>query len=154
MKRFVWRLQRVLDVKEKQEHKARAELLRLTERLVEARGELLTQQTILEDIAYGLTRQNPKKRLGHQEFFLKHSATSDELIRKLKEKVRTLEVEQRGKVAEVLRLRRFKQGLERLREETKRQFIREQEMLEQKEQDERAGISFIRKAQKQEIANG
>ena len=144
----------MLDVKEKQEHKARAELLRLTERLVEARGELLTQQTILEDIAYGLTRQNPKKRLGHQEFFLKHSATSDELIRKLKEKVRTLEVEQRGKVAEVLRLRRFKQGLERLREETKRQFIREQEMLEQKEQDERAGISFIRKAQKQEIANG
>jgi len=154
MKRFVWRLQRVLDVKEKQEHKARAELFKLAERLVEARGELLTQQKILEDIAYGLTRQNPKKRLGHQEFFLKHSATSDELIRKLKEKVRALEVEQREKVAEVLRLRRFKQGLERLREETKRQFIREQERLEQKELDERAGISFIRKAQKQEIANG
>lgn len=154
MKRFVWRLQRVLDVKQKQEHKARAELFKLAERLVEARGELLTQQKILEDIAYGLTRQNPKKRLGHQEFFLKHSATSDELIRKLKEKVRALEVEQREKVAEVLRLRRFKQGLERLREETKRQFIREQERLEQKELDERAGISFIRRAQKQEIVNG
>jgi len=144
----------VLDVKQKQEHKARAELLNLTERLVEARGELLTQQKILEDIAYSLTRQNPRKRLGHQEFFLKHSATSDELIRKLKEKVHVLEAEQREKVAEVLRLRRFKQGLERLREETKRQFIREQERLEQKEMDERAGISFIRKAQKQEIANG
>lgn len=154
MKRFVWRLQRVLDVKEKQEHKARAELFKLTERLVEARGELLMQQKILEDIASGLTRQNPKKRLGHQEFFLKHSVTSDELIRKLKEKVQALEVEQREKVAEVLRLRRFKQGLERLREETKRQFIRDQERLEQKELDERAGISFVRRAHKQEIANG
>lgn len=154
MKRFVWRLQRVLDVKEKQEHKARAELFRLTERLVGARGELLMQQKILEDIAYGLTRQNPRKRLGHQEFFLRHSAASDELIRKLKEKVHALEVEQKEKVTEVLRLRRFKQGLEKLREETRRQFIKEQEMLEQKEQDERAGISFIRKAQKQEIAHG
>ncbi len=154
MRRFVWRLQRVLDVKQKQEHKARAELFKLTDRLIEARGELLTQQKILEDIAYGLTRQNPRKRLGHQEFFLKHSATSDELIRKLKEKVHALEAEQREKVAEVLRLRRFKQGLERLRDETKRQFIREQERLEQKELDERAGISFIRKAQRQEIANG
>lgn len=154
MKRFVWRLQRVLDIKQKQEHKARAELFKLTEKLVEARGELLTQQKILEDIAYGLTRQSPKKRLGHQEFFLKHSVTSDELIKKLKEKVRALEVQQREKVAEVLRLRRFKQGLERLREQTKRQFIREQENLEQKELDEGAGISFIRKAQKQEIAHG
>ena len=144
----------MLDVKEKQEHKARAELFNLTERLIEARGELLTQQKIMEDIADGLTRQNPRKRLGHQEFFLKHSATSDELIRKLKEKVHALEAEQREKVAEVLRLRRFKQGLERLRDETKRQFIREQERLEQKELDERAGISFIRNAQKQEIANG
>lgn len=154
MKRFVWRLQRVLDVKEKQEHKARAELFKLTERLVEARGELLMQQKILEDITYGLTRQNPRKRLGHQEFFLKHSAASDELIRKLKEKVHVLEVEQREKVEEVLKLRRFKQGLERLREETKRQFIREQEKLDQKEMDERARISFVRRAQKQEIANG
>jgi flagellar biosynthesis chaperone FliJ len=144
----------VLDVREKEEQKARVELFELTERLVEARGELLTQQKMLEDIAYGLTRQNPKKRLGHQEFFLKHSATSDEQIRKLKEKVHALELQQREKIAEVLKLRKFKQGLERLREETKRQFIRKQEILEQKEMDERAGISFVRKAQKQETANG
>ncbi len=153
MRRFVWRLQRVLDVKQKEEQKARAELLELTERLVEARGELLMQQKILEDITYGLTRQNPKKRLGHQEFFLKHSATSDEQIKKLKEKVHALELQQREKITDVLKLRKSKKGLERLRQQTKRQFIREQEMLEQKEIDERAGISFVRKAQKQEIAN-
>jgi flagellar protein FliJ len=152
MKRFVWRLQRVLDIKKKEEQKARAELFELTERLVEARGELLTRRKILEDIAYDLTRQNPRKRLGHQEFFLKHSTTSDEQIRKLKEMVHALELHQREKVAEVLKLRRFKQGLERLRVETKRQFIREQEMLEQKELDERAGISFIRKARREETA--
>jgi flagellar biosynthesis chaperone FliJ len=64
-----------------------------------------------------------------------------------------LESQQKEKIAEVLKIRRYKQGLERLRAETKRQFIREQEMLEQKESDERAGVSFVRKARNQETAD-
>ena len=146
MKRFVWRLQRVLDIKERQEQKARAELLDLTERLAETRGELLSWQKMLEEIVHGLAKENPKKRLGRQEFFLSHSAASDKQIRQLKDKVHILESEQKEKITEVLNLRKFKQGLEQLRAETKRQFIREQEMLEQKELDERAGVSFVRKA--------
>ncbi len=60
MKRFVWRLQRVLDIRKKEEQKARAELLELTGRLTETRCELLTQQKMLEDIINGLTGENPK----------------------------------------------------------------------------------------------
>jgi hypothetical protein len=44
MKRFVWRLQRVLEIKKKEEQKTRAELFELTERLAQARGELLARQ--------------------------------------------------------------------------------------------------------------
>ena len=147
MRRFVWRLQRVLDIKEKEEQKARAELFELAEKLAETRGELLTQQKMLQDIISGLVEENPKARLSKQEFFLRFSATSDEQIKKLKDKVRLVERQQREKIADVLKIRKFKQGLEKLREETKRQFIAEQEKLEQKESDERAGVSFIRKAQ-------
>lgn len=147
MRRFVWRLQRVLDIKEKEEQKTRTELFELVEKLAETRGELLTQQKLIQDIINRLVEENPKARLGKQEFFMKFSATSDEQIKKLEKKIRLLELQQREKVAEVLKVRRFKQGLERLREETKRQFIAEQEKLEQKESDERAGVSFVRKAQ-------
>jgi len=146
MKRFVWRLQRVLDVRKKEEQKARAELLGLTERLAQTRGELLMQQKMLEDIINGLTGENPKKRLGRQEFFLKFSAASDEQIKKLKDKVNELESQQRNKIAEVLKLRRFREGLEKLRTEAKMRFIKEQEKLEQKQLDEGATISFVRKA--------
>jgi flagellar biosynthesis chaperone FliJ len=146
MRRFVWRLQRVLDIKEKEEQKARAELFKLAEKLAETRGRLLTQQKVLKDIISGLAGENPKARLGKQEFFLKFSATSDKQIQKLKDRIRMLELQQKEKVAELLKVRRFKQGLERLREETKRQFIAKQEKLEQKESDERAGVSFVRKA--------
>jgi flagellar export protein FliJ len=145
MKRFVWRLQRVLDIKKKEEQKTRAELFELTERLAQARGELLARQKMLESIIEELTERNPKGRLGEQEFFLRYSTASDEQIKRLRENVNKLESQQREKIAEVLKVRRFKEGLEKLRSEAKIQFIKEQEKLEQKELDEGATISFVRK---------
>ena len=145
MKRFVWRLQRVLDIKTKEEQAKKAELLKLTERVTWTRGELLVQQRILQEIIDSLNDKKPQKRLGEQEFFLRHSATNDKQIKRLKKRIRELELQQRGKIAEVLKVRRFKEGLEKVRVETKMQFIKEQEKLEQKELDEGAGISFVRK---------
>ena len=146
MKRFVWRLQRVLEIKKKEEQKARAELFQLTEMLAQTRGELLRRQKMLENIINGLAEENPKRRLGAQEFFLRYSATNDEQIRKLEGKKNGLESQQKKKIAEVLKVKRFKEGMEKLRVEAKVQFIKEQEKLEQKEMDEGATISFVRKS--------
>lgn len=145
MKRFVWRLQRVLDIRAKEEQKARAELLRLTEELAETRSELLTWRKMLEEVINGLAVGNPKKRLGRQEFFLRYSAASDEQIKKLENIVKELESKQRKKIAEVLKLRRSKEGLEKLRVEAKIQFIKEQEKLDQQQLDEGATVLFVRK---------
>ena len=145
MKRFVWRLQRVLDIKRKEEQKKRTELLELMEKIAQVRGDLLTKQMILEDIVNGLSAEDPKKRLGEQEFFLKYSVTSNEQIKRLKDEVSELELRQREKIAEVLKVRRFKEGLERLQAEAKIKFIKEQEKLEQKELDEGATVSFVRR---------
>ncbi len=145
MKRFVWRLQRVLDIKKKQEQKKKAELVELTERLARVRSELLTQKRILEDIIDSLTRERPNERLGKQEFFLRCSKANDRLIKKLKEKISELESAQKQKIDEVLKLKRFNEGLEKLRNEAKARFIKEQDRFEQKQMDEGATISFARK---------
>ncbi len=146
MKRFVWRLQRVLDIKTKEEQAKKVELLVLTEKLAETRGALLAQKRILEDIIDDLTAAAPGKRLGRQEFFLRHSVTIDEQIRNLKDKAKELEDRQKEKVSEVLTARRFKEGLDKLREEAKKQFFEKQEKLEQKELDEGATATFARKS--------
>lgn len=146
MKRFVWRLQRVLGIRKKEEQKARVELLELTERLAQTRGELLVQWRVLEDIINGLIGENSENRLGRQEFFLRYSAATDEQIKKLEEKVSKLELQQRDKIAEVIKIRRLKEGMERLQTEAKMRFIAEQEKLEQKQLDERAIVSFVRKS--------
>ena len=58
--------------------------------------------------------------------------------------VNQLEIEHKEKIAEVLKLRRFKEGLEKLREQAKMEFIQEQEKLDQRELDEMATVRFAR----------
>ncbi len=144
MKRFTWRLQRVLDVKAKQEQIKTQELFVITDKLAQTRSSLLAQQQILRDILESIANEKPSERLGTQEFFLRNSATTDELIKKLKADVCELEAKQKEKIAEVLKLRRFKEGLERLREQAQRKYIEAQEKLEQKQLDETATLSFAR----------
>ena len=146
MRRFVWRLQRVLDIKAKQEVIKTQELFALTEKLMQTRGELLAEQRVLMDIFESIANENPKDRVGKQEFFLRHSAATDERIRQLKTSIAEQEAKQREKIAEVLKIRRFKESLEKLREQSKRKFIEEQDKLEQKELDETATLSFSRES--------
>lgn len=145
MKRFVWRLQRVLDVKMKQEEIRRIELVRLTEKLTERQSELLMCQRVLQDIIKGISRDRSSRRLTDQEFFLKQAATNDERIRRLKSEIAELQQRQKEKTAELLALRRSREALERLRAQAREQFIREQEKLEQKEHDERSTLAFARR---------
>ena len=84
------------------------------------------------------------ERLSKQEFFLRNSAATDELIKQLKANICELEIKQKEKIAEVLKLRRFKEGLEHLREQAQRKYIEAQEKLEQKQLDETATLSFTR----------
>jgi len=145
MRRFVWRLQRVLDIKVKQESLKRAELLGITERLLMTRNELLNQERILAQLLAEIAGRDPKSRIREQEFVLKCSATNNELIEKLKKRVRELELEQRKKIEEILEIRRAKEVLEKLRAKAEQEYKKEQERLEQKEIDESATISFVRR---------
>jgi flagellar biosynthesis chaperone FliJ len=153
MKQFTWRLQRVLDIKRKEEQIIRAQLLGITEKLAQTRGELLIQKMILKSIIDDLTEEHPSRRLGKQEFFLRSSTTNDELIRKLKNNVSKLEIQQKEKIDEVLKVKRYKKGLEKLRVEAKTQFIQEQEKLEQKDSDEMTIMGFARKIMQRDKTN-
>lgn len=152
MKRFIWRLQRVLDIKIKEEQIKRAELFEITKKLTQAQAELMMQKRILADTINSLSEEHPKKRLDRQELFLKCSAINDELIRKLERKVSEIEKQQKEKIGEVLKVKQFRKSLERLREETKMQFIKEQEKLEQKDADEMTTMRFCRKTMEKDEA--
>jgi flagellar export protein FliJ len=144
MKRFAWRLQKVLDVRSKQEQLKQNELFQIAEQLAAQRGELLLRRRILQNLMTEIKGHGAPERLNAQEFFLRHAAADDERIRRLREEIAALEVRHKEKTAEVLAIRRFKEGLERLREQAKEEYIREQEKLEQKDLDEGTTIAFAR----------
>lgn len=146
MKQFVWRLQRVLDIRKKEEKKKRTELIQLTEKLAATRSELLIKKKILEEIIHNLCKENKKQRIAKQELFLTYSKTNNEYIKKLNKKICELELQQKEKIDELLRIRKLKEGLERLKADAKAQYIKEQEKYEQKELDKVANISFALKA--------
>lgn len=144
MKRFVWRLQKVLDIKTKEEQFKRMELFRLTEALTEKRAELIMRQRMLQEALAEVGRVAPSQRIRAQEFFLKHAEADDRRIQGLQNELVDLEARQKAKRQEVLAAKRFKEGLEKLRTEAKAQYIQEQEHLEQKEADDRATVAFAR----------
>jgi len=150
MKRFVWRLQRILDIKQKEEQIKRVELLEITETLAQTRGVLLMQKMILKNTINNLREENPKDRLGKQAFFLRCSKTNDEKINNLENKIEQLKAAQKAKIAEVLKIRRYKEGLKKLRVKAKNQFMQEQEKLEQKAAEEITTTRFSRKIMQQE----
>ena len=144
MRKFVWRLQHVLDIRKTQERKARLELFALTQKLAATRAELLMQKKIMENIIKDLTGNNPRDRLAGQEFFMNNCHATNEKIKKLKEKIHGLELQHKEKINEVLQLRKAEEGMEKLREEAKEQYIKEQEKIEQKELDEESRVLFVR----------
>ncbi len=144
MKRFVWRLQKVLDIKTKEEQFKRMELFRLTEALAEKRTELIMRQRTLQEMIANVSRVPSSDRLRAQELFLRHAATNDRQIRQLRDDIGTQETRQKEKMQEVLAAKRFKEGLEKLRTEAKERYIQEQEKLEQKDSDDRTTVAFAR----------
>lgn len=145
MRRFKWRLQRVLDVKKKEEQVKRAELVQITEQLSQARGELFMQKRRLEELLDELCETGPADRLDRQRQFMVYSTANDKVIKKLENQIKELADRQKAKVAEILKIKQFNEGLEKVRVEAQAAFIAEQEKLEQKQMDEMTTSRIARK---------
>ena len=145
MKKFVWRLQRLLDIKIKQEDAKRSELVAVTERALSVRSQIMVQRAALRKMLGELSEKKAKQRLSEQEFFLRYAHVSDEEIKKLELKLSELEKLRQLKIEEIMKIRRFRKGLERLRAETKAKFLKEEEKHEQKDLDDKTIMSIARK---------
>ncbi|MHB0946581.1 MAG: flagellar export protein FliJ [Sedimentisphaerales bacterium] len=144
MKKFVWRAQKVLEVKKIEEQRKKNELLAITENLTNAVGLLIAKKALLKDMLEQLNTKDPMKNLQQRQIFFRYSAINDEAIEHLKRKIAELEKQQKEKIAEFLKIRQYSQGLEKLREQAKIRFYDEQEKLDQKQADEDTVMKYSR----------
>ncbi len=142
MKKFVWRLQRLLDIKIKQEDVMRSELVAVTEQALAVRSGIMVRKAALRKLLTDLSAKQAQQRLSEQEFFFKYAHVSEAEIKKLGLKLAELERVRHSKIQEIMKIRRFRKGLERLRAEAKAKFLKEEEKREQKDLDDKTIMSF------------
>jgi len=154
MKRFEWRLQRVLDLKEKTEKVKKAELLKLAEEIAEAKVRLMSEQRKQREQMAAITQERAEQRISKQAAFLTFSAFDDERIAAQLNHIRQLEDVQETKTRELIELRQAKEGLEKLRAEAKETYMAEQERAAQREMDEHANLAFAREKYQKKTSMG
>lgn len=145
MKKFTWRLQRLFDLKVKQENVMRTELVSITEQAVALRGRIMLRKSSLRQMLMKLGQKEPRKRLKEQQLVLKYVHVTDEEIAQLELKLTELEELRKEKIKQIMKIRKFRKGLEKLRATAKAEFIREFEKFQQNELDDNTTISFARR---------
>ncbi|MCF7976350.1 MAG: hypothetical protein K9N55_21210 [Phycisphaerae bacterium] len=145
MAKFVWRLQRVLDVKKKQEQAKRLELLRLTEQVAQARCQLMMRQQALKGMLERVAQASPKERMSQQALAMEYAKGSQARIKALAEQVSALQALKKTKTEEVLALKQATEGLERLRANAELRFLKDLDKTEQKMADEMTLLKYARR---------
>jgi flagellar export protein FliJ len=136
MARFFWRLQRVLDIRVKQEQVLRSELMMLSERMVVLRQEIMVIRARILSALEELGNKGTAERLSGQQTFMKYSEYSEKEIDFLKAELSKVDDLRKEKMNETLEKRKLIKALEKLRAKAKEEFLTESSHNEQKEIDE------------------
>ncbi len=145
MKRFRWSLQRLLEVTVHREQVLRAELMRLSQEMAGLREIILARQAVLKSLLAELANEDIRTRFLEQQLFMNYVQNDQKQIRQFEQQLKELGVVRKQKNAEFLQVRTTRKTLERLREQAKERYLRDQLRVEQKQLDEVAHISFAAK---------
>ena len=138
-------MQRLFDLKVKQENVMRTELVSITEQAVALRGRIMLRKTALRQMLAKLAKKDAKKRMQEQQLVLKYIHVTDKEIEALGIKLIELERLRRDKIKQIMKIRKLRKGLEKLRDNARADFIKELEKFEQNELDDNSTITFARK---------
>ncbi len=146
MKRFKWKLQRVLDIKTQHERALRSDLFALAQAIVRVREEILERRTVLRTLLVELADRRLADRLPELAVFMEFSAVEERRIERLGARLRDLESERTEKQRRFLEARATCKTLKRLREEARSAHMRDVGKREQMAFDESAHTAFARNA--------
>lgn len=147
MKKFAWRLQRLLDIQQKKEQVQRNELFTLTEETVAVRSRMMMLKTQLRTRMAEIQELSGPQRLEHQAMFLEHVSVRDREITGLAAQWKELEKRRKEKMNQILQTRKFRKGLERLRSKAYSEYMQRMNQEEQKNLDDNVHTGLMRKKQ-------
>ncbi len=144
MRQFHWRLDRILEIKMKEEQIKQAVLAETTYHLAQVRVQLLRRQQILAGLLKDIRKKPANEKLDSQKIFLENSKANDDEIRQIQKKVQQLQQQEAEKTSELIDIKRYIKKLQKIRQKACDAFLVEQRKLQQNELDENFGIRVAR----------
>lgn len=144
MRKFKWRLQRILDIKIKEEKVLIAQLNEIVKNIAVSQTKLMTLKIQLNNILDEIGDKFSHRTLREHELYMKATEYNDQAIKKLMSEISRMKTEQNDKTVRLVELKRFREGLEKLRRNAENEFAVERNKLEQNESDDRVAVKFCR----------
>ena len=145
MKRFAWRLQRVLEITDQRERVLRAELYALAHEISRVRHEIIARQITVRTVLDELARKSLAERLGEQTIVLACAAAEERILARLRAQQAEFEAKRAATTARFLKERSMRRALEHLREEAYAKYLKVVAARELAEFDEVSHIAFTRR---------
>ena len=145
MKRFAWRLQRLLDLKVRQHELLKAELVALSEQAAQLRAQIMMQKMMIRSRLAEIRMLSPDQRLHNQQMFLQYAHVLDTRIKNLGEHLAVVDAQRKEKIRHLLDVRKERKSLEKLREKARQDYQVEWNRFEQKAGDEAGGTRYARR---------
>lgn len=145
MQKFAWPLQRLLDVKTKQENAMRSELMTLTEQSAALRSRIMMERIVFRGLLDEVSRTEPARRIAAQAEFMQHVHVRDAQLRTLTAELEAAERKRQEKMQELLALRKSRKGLERLRARAVEEYRTAVSRQEQHDLDENTCTVYARR---------
>jgi flagellar export protein FliJ len=152
VKRFAWKLQRVLDITAQREKVLKGELFALARAIVQVREAVAARRAVLRTLLAELAERRLQERLAEQVIFLDSLETAQREIRRLAERLNELEEERTAAQQQFLRTRSMRRALERRREQALKEHQKEIGKREQGAFDEIAHVAFTRETVRKQPA--
>ncbi len=144
MKRFIWRLQPLLDLTIQREKLLRAEVYALAQDIILHRSQIAQQRAELRMKLIDLAEQDLSDRLAGQANFVKYTEAIEKKIRSLTEQLEDLKIQQKEKTEQLAQAKSSREALEEKRTEAKVQHTKAMLKHEQKQLDEVAHLAIAR----------
>ena len=145
MKRFRWKLQRVLDIKRQRERALRHDLFMLAQEIARVQEAILERRTRLRTVLEELARRSLADRIAEQAVFMQFAGVEEAVIRRLQARRHELDEVRSETQQRFLEVRASCKMLVRLREEAYRAYVREVGKREQATFDESAHVAYARR---------
>lgn len=145
MRRFHWRLQRLLDVKEQQEQALRLELVALNQEALELRRQIIFHRSLARTWLLEMRDWPLQRRIDQHGAVMRCVHVAEMRIDALELALHDLKAKRKEKTDELMQVRSRRQTLQRLGEEARQEHLRKELLREQKELDDGAQVAFARK---------